>query len=1235
MFCATARSARILIVTTLAAAVLLGVPASAQTVPSLPAVNRLTTAVEESSLVALRGTVSPRVKAAQDQGVAPDSMPLSRLHLVLKRSAAQETALRQLISEMHTPGSASYHQWLTPEQFGAQFGPSDQDIATLIAWLVSHGFQVGEVKPGKQVLEFSGSVAQMREAFHTSIHSYVLNGESHYANATDPQIPAALAPVLGGFVSLNNFRIKPYRRYLGTAIYDTKTHTAQPQWTYGTNNKFTFPLAPADFAVQYDLNPLYGTAVNGAGQTIAVINDANINGALVNQFRSLFGLSANPPQVILDGNDPGIDGVNNPDGPNGDSVEAYLDVEWSGAVAPAATIDMVIAADTALESGLILAAEHAVYGNIAPVMSLSFGNCEADMGSGNGFLNSLWEQAAAQGITVLAATGDNGSAGCDDPNTQYYAVNGLAVSGFASTPYNVAVGGTDFYYSDYNSSIALDTQIPFYWSTTATQLPAASLLQVIPEQPWNDSQYGLNIGNFYSEVGNLAATTIGAGSGGASGSAICSTSYNSNGNCTGTLSGYPKPAWQSGSGVPADHVRDLPDLSLFAADGANYSYFPVCAASGDCQQPSGSNLVQITGIGGTSVSVQTFAGMMALVNQKYGRQGQANFVLYPLKAQYPAAFHDITHGTNSVPCAYLPLPSSPDCIGVANPLTVTDPTNGAATEGQMGIGSSADYNASAGYNLATGLGSVDANLLVSDWNKISLATTATTLTPSSTGFTHGASITISGSVTGGSGTPSGEVALMTDSITPLNQGEAFFTLSNGTFSDASVNYLPGGSYNIWGRYGGSGSNLASSSTKTQITVSPEASSVEFDIYDVATGATNTVPGISAALPYGTQLIPDAQPVPTSYYTQCVIAAHPPASCSTTSFTYPTGTVTFADNGSTINVAEVNAEGDAEYNAPWSVGSHSVTAKYSGDASYNASTTSAIGFSVVPDTPSISISSAGGQSTVVTVLVENSANLSNEITYDIGYSNPAAAPTGSVTIQGFPSGVPTSAALSAATDSTTFSPEGVATIGTSATIPAGTYYVTISYPGDMNYNAVSRSLVVNIGSPGFTLSSGGSSTITEGSSGSNAITVSPSGGFTGNVALSCKVSGSSAGVGCSVSPATVSITGTAAASTTLTITTTSTSGAFYPKLKNLFPLGGGLSLAMVMLFGVPVGRRSWRSLLGLFVVLTVCLAGIGCGGSSSSSSSSSGSGGSASYFITVTGVSGSYSATTQVAVTVKQ
>jgi subtilase family serine protease len=226
---------------------------------------RIVNPIDEQQLVTLKGTVHPLANARNDRGAAPGDMQLDRMHLVLKRSNSQEAALRSLITDMHTPGTASYHKWLTPDAFGKQFGPADQDVTAVENWLSGHGFTVAKVNPGKQTIEFSGNVAQFSSAFHAQIHKYQVNGETHFANASDPQIPAALAPVVGGFVTLNNFRARSYAKYMGKAQYDPKTDHATPEWTTGSNNSFNFVLAPVDYAVQYDLNPLYTAGTNGTG----------------------------------------------------------------------------------------------------------------------------------------------------------------------------------------------------------------------------------------------------------------------------------------------------------------------------------------------------------------------------------------------------------------------------------------------------------------------------------------------------------------------------------------------------------------------------------------------------------------------------------------------------------------------------------------------------------------------------------------------------------------------------------------------------------------------------------------------------------------------------------------------------------------------------------------------------------------------------------------------------------
>ncbi len=1040
-----------------------------------PVATRLTHPIDEAQLVSVKGTVHRLANAANDRGAAPDGMSLGRIHLVMKRSAAQEADLQQLIQDMHTPGTAAYHKWLTPDQFGQRFGPSDADVATLTAWLGKHGLSVSKVLAGRQVLEVTGNVGQFREAFHTQIHKYQVNGQTRYANATDPQIPAALAPVLGGFSSLNNFPLKSDMKLNGTAMYDPATHKATPNWTYTGTSPITFPIAPGDFAVQYDLNPLYTAGTKGAGQTIGIINESNINPTLVAEYRSLFGLPASTVNVIIDGNDPGIDGVNNPDGPNGAAGEAYLDVEISGSVAPLAQIDLVIAGDTALENGLILAAEHAVYADVAPVLSLSFSGCEGGQGAFfNAEISNLWEEAAAQGQTVMVSSGDSGSAGCDNPDSQQYAVYGQAVNGLGSTPYNVSVGGTDFYYSSYSSGDGTtinsteNAQIDQAWNTSAsaqTATPTTSLQAPLPEQPWNDSQYGLNLLNQYA-AGD--GTTIAGGGGGASN---CATGTPATYEYTGgSCKGYLKPSWQTGAGVPNDSVRDVPDLSLFAANGANLTYYPICAADGDCNTANdGTGPVRISGVGGTSASTPAFAGIMALVNEKYGAQGQAGFVLYPLATQFPSAFHDVVNGTNSVPCSY--NPASPNCIAVTGAVTLTGSST--TVEGEIGTGTTAEYNATAGYDPASGLGTIDAANLVNNWGNVKFTGSTVTLTPSQTMFTHGTAITVSGAVT--PGTAAGSVALKTTSTEPLQAaqgastlytgGSPTFTVSGGTYS-GTVNSLPGGTYNIFGAYSGDGTNAASTSTPVSITVAPEASSVIFEGLNQIQQALTS----GKSIPYGTQVLLSGEAVPTSFYTTCVVSS-PPSSCSTATFTEPTGTVTFADNGTTLNTAAVNAEGDAEYNAPFALGSHSVTASYSGDNSYNPSTSSALTFTVTQDVPDINsqtsyssfaapgmAQAATGQETLI-IEVSNSAN-DNTLNYVNGTFVPVAPPTGTVTVTGLGSS-PITATLQPAVDASpipgngnTSLEEGIAVIPVPAGISGGNYTVSISYAGDTNYEAIS-------------------------------------------------------------------------------------------------------------------------------------------------------------------------------------
>ena len=592
--------------------------------------------IDNSQTVVLPGNVYPLARPEYDVGPASPSLPMDRMILALKMSGEKRAALKSLLAEQQDPSSPLYHQWLTPQEFGARFGADPSVLAVTKGWLRSRGFRIDSVANGGLWINFSGDVQSVERAFHTSIHEYLVKGNRYHANDRDPSIPAALGPYVSGIVSLNDFP----RKAMHTPFRPVEPSQMTPEYTSSTGNHY---MAPADFATIYNLTPLYSAGINGSGSAIAIVGRTHPSTLLtdLSSFRSNFGLSAGNLNVIVNGTDPGDQGQN-------EDFEAELDVEWSGAVAPQATVDFVISASTNTADGVDLSAQYIVDNNIAPVMSTSFGLCEADLGSaGNDFYSNLWMQAAAQGITSLVASGDNGAAGCD--NASANTGSGVAVSGLASTPYDVCVGGTLF----------MDSSNPGqYWSTTNNPTTYGSALSYIPEAAWNESG---------------ASSTCPTGD-------TCSELWATGGGAS-TL--YSKPAWQVSPGVPADGMRDVPDVALNAA-----TYDGYLVASGG----------KLYIAGGTSASSPSFAGIMALVVQKTAeRQGNANVRLYQLgNAQYtgtgPVVFNDVTTGDNSVP-------------GVTG------------------------FSCGTGYDQATGLGSVDGAALVNAWSSNNCPTIA--LSPSS------------------------------------------------------------------------------------------------------------------------------------------------------------------------------------------------------------------------------------------------------------------------------------------------------------------------------------------------------------------------------------------------------------------------------------------------------------------------------------------------------------------------
>jgi subtilase family serine protease len=623
--------------------------------------NRIAGAVNNGSRVTLPGTIGGHARNSTDLGLAPANLKLESLSLRFSMTPAQQADLNQLLAAQLDPSSPSYHQWLTSEQFGARFGLSSSDLANVSSWLTSQGFTITSVAKSSTFITFSGTVGQVQQAFGTTIHNVSHNGEQHIANLTDPTLPSAIASVTLAVTGLNDFKLKPRSR-----ARNVTNDSVQPGFTTTVGGVTSHYIAPGDLYTIYDYPPS-SSNLTGAGITIAVMGATDLTqgnvlpDSNITAFRTAAGLPAINLKLQLAGTDPGIPTAG---GIPTDLDEAHLDVEWSGASAPGATIEYVYGSDV-LANSLTYAIDTSP--TIAPIITISYGGCES--GFGASFLatyNQLLQLANVKGITVMSSSGDDGATDCD---TSGVATEGLTVDFPSSSPFVTSAGGTMFSGDVSNAST--------YWNTSnATNNSSAK--SYIPEQPWNET----------TPSGALDAG--GSGGGGASGF-------------------FSKPAWQTGLGVPNDSSRDLPDVSLNAA--AQHDGYVVCS-QGSCTNGFLAANGQANVFGGTSFVAPSLAGILALVEQKLGTGALGNIgpTLYGLAS--PASptnsatiFNTIQTGNNSVPCSQ----GTPNCPN----------------------GGSIGYTAtgSAGYNQATGLGSLNVANLVNAW---------ASATPTGTGSTIGA-----------------------------------------------------------------------------------------------------------------------------------------------------------------------------------------------------------------------------------------------------------------------------------------------------------------------------------------------------------------------------------------------------------------------------------------------------------------------------------------------------------------
>lgn len=1197
---------------------------------------RIVEKIDESNLVTLKGNTHPGANARNDLGKVSDGLPMTDLILVLSREPAQQAAFDKFVASQYDSSSPNFHQWLTPEQVGENFGPSDTDIATVSNWLTRHGFAIGEVTKDHLSIRFSGTAGQVQSTFHTEIHNLQVKGVAHIGNMSDPQIPAALAPVVVGVKALHNFFPRPehhlgslvtrdaatgkWQRAAGATNSDSSLSAssrslliggapgsplggdaaterkATPQFGIsvgGSTPSLEEDVAPYDFATIYNILPLWKktSPIDGTGQTIAIAGTSDIDvgqtgepGANGNNdvatFRSFFGLPTNSPAntpIRVSGNNQPLTVctdttgtlpyASNPCG-IGDLTENSLDVEWSASVAKNAQIVLVASYPASTTDDNLYDSESYIVNNVGTssspvygvhIMNVSYGECELGIGTaGNVEYYDLWQQAAAEGIAVFVAAGDSGSASCDDGYN--YAASGLTVSGLASTPWNTAVGGTDFNWCNIDTAATSVCTAGSYWSgANSSSAGQSNVTGYVPEVPWNEScanpltlkwvqdaangiygiatssitdpeqacnfifdySYGTEanpggsppgLGYEYPYLEYALSTT--GGSGGASGCVVgnavtnpttgeltgCSAGATSTGASTNPdtgatqssvnlyNNGWIKPSWQAGvAGIPNDGVRDLPDVSFFASDGfISSSAYLICVSQIATCSYSTYTEPFYQEVGGTSVATPAMAGVMALINQKTGAaQGSPNTELYKLAANQTYSscsaetvstsssclFNDIDQETNAVPCdAY---DKTPNC-------TATQSTLGSADE----IGILTGYSAGAGYDLATGLGSLNVANVVNAWTAtVGSGSTTVTVVPGQNSITSSQSlvvtVTVASSPSGGT-TPTGTV-----------------TLSGGGYTSPAQS-LSGGA---------------------------------------------------------------------------------------TSFTIPGGSL--------------------------SAGTDTLTASYNGDGNYAAFNGTA---TVTVTAPAKLLATVGVSP------ASNSVDSLASLNVTATVSGSGATPTGTVTLSG---GGYTSAAQTLSGGSYTFTiPAG--------SLSAGSDTLTVTYSGDPNYGTASgtASETVIASTFGLQLMPTSGTISSPGGYTSTTITVTGQNGYpaTGTVEITCaQTSGPSNGFG--DAPACVGPSASVAVGSTgsISVTTTAPIAALVlPKTnghgRGWAGAGGGAILAFLVFLGIPARRRSWRSMLGMMVLMVALGSLAGCGGGGSGGGSTGDPGTAAgTYTFTVTGV----------------
>jgi subtilase family serine protease len=818
--------------------------------------NRIAKTITNDSVSAIKGSVHPMISPENDQGLMDASTVLHGLTMNFAPTAAQQAALNALLISQQQPSSPDYHRWLTPQQFADRFGMSQQDISRVSSWIQSQGFTIDGVADSRNSIRFSGSVATVESALRTQIHRYSIDGETHFANSSEISLPAAIAPAISSIRGLNDFKPRPQNIRVPTA----NVGLSHPEFTSGTSGNHY--LTPGDFATIYNVAPLYTANFTGTGQSIAVLGQTAVVMADITAFRAAAGLSVNNPTIVVV---PGTTPPNNPG--SGDMTEADLDLEWTGGVAKDASIVFINSAN--IFDSMLYVIQNMIpvgSGSISiPIISNSYGSCETNFAAADiKTLETALQQANVQGQTLVTASGDTGAADCDNSTTAVIssATQGLRVDYPAASAYVTGAGGNEF-------SEGTATGATQYWNgapSSTTDL-ISSAISYIPEMTWNDTPTSVAAGKGFSASGGGASFL------------------------------FAKPAWQANvPGIPNDNARDVPDVSLNASATHDPYLFctqikPTSSATYTSSCTNGFRFTDnsLEAVGGTSAAAPTFAGILALIEQKLASaQGNINPTLYAIAANptsYAAAFHDISNGTNIVPCGA----GTPDCVN-----------------GQLG------YTAGTGYDQVTGLGSVDANALAAAF-ALTDTTTTVSVTPSSPAV--GGNVTLSATVapTTGSGTPTGTVSFALDGASPTAA-----TLSGGT-ATLTVTLGSGGPHTLAASYSG------------DATFGPSAGSTSFSVAPPSSAASSTT-------------TVTANPASVYLYGSTTLTAKVQPSSNSSVIS---GNVTFSNGSTTIGTAPITVDttgagvANLTVNAiprlAFALGANTITATYGGDANFASST----------------------------------------------------------------------------------------------------------------------------------------------------------------------------------------------------------------------------------------------------------------------------------------------------------